>query len=241
MTGYIVPRKASGANPDNALQFKTLDGICCGDNTQAVACRYTAVIDITSVTAVDQIRIGGTTHTLDNNYAMAYADGREGLLQNIRDLIESLGYSSKDAVSGSLSGNNFTISIDYSMLDFNWLEASANEFIPTACQTIGKADADCCDARASFEIDGTDLIITPIACQPITNVVVNDGGGDIYDGDLSDQEDTNDVAITGGVITIDGSLANGQNWNGEITFTVTISQDGCDDVTQTIILGMVPS
>ena len=241
MQGYVIPRKSTGSNPTNALQISTLAGICCGDTTQAVACRYEAIIDITSVTAVDQIRIGGTTYTLDANYAMAYESGRDGLLQNIRDLIEELGYSSNNAVSGSLSGNNFTINIDYSMLDFNWLDASANEFTPTACQTIGKADANCCDARASVEIDGTDVIVTPVACQAITLVTINDGGGNVYSGDLTAGTFGDAVVSAAGVITLDGSLATGQNWNGEITLTITIATTGCDDVVQTIILGLLPS
>lgn len=240
MDGYITRRKSTGANPDNALQFTNLDGICCGDVTQAVVCRYEVTIDITSVTLVDQIRIGGTTYTLDANYAMGYESGREGLLQNIRDLIEELGYTSKDAISGELSGNNFTITADFSQLDFNWLDAAANEFKPTECKLIGKRDANCCDARASVVVDGTDLIVTPIACQPITNVTVNDGGGNVYNGDLSDGTGT-DYVVADGVITLDGSSATGQNWNGQITFTITITTTGCSVVTQTLQIGMVPS
>lgn len=239
-SSYITKRKASGANPNNALQFKSLDGICCGDTTQAVACRYTIEFDVTSLTLVDQIRIGGNTYTLDANYAMGYESGREGLLQNIRDLVEELGYSSRDAISGTIDGNTFTIEIDYSMLDFNWLDSSSHEFLPTSCKTIGKADANCCDARASVEIDGTDVIVTPVACQPITNVTINDGGGNVYNGDLSDGT-SGDATVEDGVITLDGSLATGQNWNGEVTLTITITQTGCDAVTQTIILGLLPS
>lgn len=238
---YVIPRKATGANPTNALQISTLAGICCGDSTQAVVCRYQAVIDITSVTAVDQIRIGGTTYTLNANHSMTYESGRDGLIQNIRDLIEELGYSSMNAVTGTLSGNNFTIAIDYSALDFNWIEASANEFIPVECVTIGTSDVNCCDARASVEIDGTDVIVTPVACQAITNVAINDGGGNVYDGDLTAGTFGDAVVSAAGVITLDGSLASGQNWNGEITLTITISTDGCDDVVQTIILGLLPS
>lgn len=239
-SSYIIPRSAPGANPDNALQFSTLHGICCGDATQAVACRYAITFDITSLTTVDQIRIGGTTYTLDDNYAMGYESGRDGLLQAIRDLVEELGYSSRDAIGGTLSGNSFTISIDYSMLDFNWLDASANEFIPTDCMTIGKRDSNCCDARASVEIDGTDVIITPVACQPITLVTINDGGGNVYSGDLT-AGTFGDATVAAGVITLDGSLATGQNWNGEVTLTITIATTGCADVVQTIIVGLLPS
>jgi hypothetical protein len=239
--GYIVKRAAPGANPENALQFTTRDGICCGDATSAVACKYSITFDITSLTAVDVIRIGGVSYTLDSNYPMGYADGRNGLLENIRELVESLGYSSKDAITGSLSGNNFTISIDYSMLDFNWLDVATREFTPTACKVIGKKDAACCDARAAFQISGTDVIVTPTGCQTITNLIVNDGGGNIYNGDLSNGTGT-DYTVSNGVITFDGSSATGQNWSGETTFTLTFTLAGCaSTVTQVIQLTLVAS
>jgi hypothetical protein len=240
MNGYITKRKTPGANPNNALQFKSLDGICCGDVTQALACRYEITFDVTSLTTVDVVRIGGISYTLDANYAMGYESGREGLLQNLRDLVEELGYSSKDAISGTIDGNSFTIKIDYSQLDFNWLDASAREFIPTDCKTIGKADANCCDARASVEIDGTDVIVTPVACQPITLVTINDGGGNVYSGALVNGT-FSDATVLNGVITLDGSSATGQNWNGEVTLTITIATEGCANVVQTITLGLLPS
>lgn len=237
--GYIVQRKSPGSNPDNALQIKSQDGICCGDVKQSVACRYSVTIDVTSVTAVDQIRIGGTTYTLDANHAVGYASGRENLLQNIRDLVEELGYSSNDAITGELDGNNFTISIDYSVLDFNWLEASAHEFLPTECKAIGKSDDACCAARTAIEIDGTDVIFTPASCQPITTYTINDGGGNVYSGNLADGS-SGDAEVEDGVVTLDGSLASGQNWNGEVTFTITHVM-ACGTVTQTITLGLLPS
>ncbi len=239
-SGYILKRTAPGANPENALQFKVIDGICCGDVTSTVACKYSIVFDITSLTLVDQIRIDGVTYTLDANYAMAYADGRNGLLENIRELVESLGYSSQDAISGTLSGNNFTISIDYSQLDFNWLDVATREFTPTACMVVGKRDADCCAARASFQISGTSVIVTPVACQTLTNVSINDGGGVIYTGNLANGTGTHYV-VSNGVITFDGSSATGENWSGETTFTVTFTMANCPTITQVIQLTLVAS
>lgn len=239
MKDYILQRKAPGANPDNSLQFSKIDGLCCGDVTETVLCRYEVTIDVTSVTTVDDIRIGGTTYRLDANYAMGYKSGRDGLVQNIKDLVESLGYSSA-GITSSISGNNFTISIDYSQLDFNWLESSVREFRPTSCIVYGKNDAACCAARASVAISGTDVIVTPVACKPITNVTINDGGGNVYSGALVNGT-FSDATVLNGVVTLDGSSATGQNWSGETTLTITISMAGCADVVQVITLTLVAS
>lgn len=242
MDGYVLARKAPGANPDNALQFKEIDQLCCGDSAPVVACKYTVVIDSDSVTNVDSIRIAGTTHTLSANHDIRYSSGRDALLQDIKDLVEELGYSTKDAILLTWDDDENTITIDvhFSELEFNWLESSANEFLPTECKVVGNALATgCCAAKTAIEINGTDVIFTPTACQPITTYTINDGGGNVYSGDLSDGT-PGDATVEDGVVTIDGAVGTGQNWNGEITFTITTVM-ACGTITETITLGLVPS
>lgn len=242
MDGYVLQRKAPGANPANALQFKEIDQLCCGDSAPVVACKYVVTFDTDSVTAVDSIRIAGTTHTLSANHDPRYSSGRDALLQDIKDLVESLGYSTKDAfyLTWDDDTNVVTIEVHFSELVFNWLESSANEFLPTECQVVGNALATgCCDAKTAIEIDGTDVIFTPTACAAITSYTINDGGGNVYSGDLSDGS-AGDATVADGVVTIDGAVGTGQNWNGEITFTITTVM-ACGTVVETITLGLVPS
>jgi len=234
--GFILKRNNPDANPNNALKFTNLSGLCCGDKRAAVICRYTATItSVSGTTAVDQVNIDGTTYTLDGAYLVNQERERDALVANLERLVASLGYDGTGNIRATLTSTTLTVDVDYSDLEFGWLEADTNPFVPTACQTIGDVNTGQCDAGASIVKSGTDLVVKPYSTGAITNVTINDGGGAVYNGDLTDGTTGNATVTTAAdgtkVITVEGD-SGGENWSGSITFTVTITQDGCDVYTR---------
>ena len=237
--GFILKRNNPDANPNNALKFTNLSGLCCGDKAAAVICRYTATIgSITGTTAVDQVRIDGTTYTLDGAYLVNQERERDALVANLERLVDSLGYNGTGNITASFASSTLTVNVDYSDLEFEWLEADTSPFIPTACQMIGDVNTGQCDAGASIVVSGENLVVKPYSTGTITNVTINDGGGDVYNGDLT-LGTTGNATVTQGtdskVITVNGA-SGGENWTGTVTFTVTITQSGCSAVTRVIKL-----
>lgn len=229
--GFILKRNNPDANPNNALKFTNLSGLCCGDKAAAVICRYTATItSVSGTTAVDQVNIGGTTYTLDGAYLVNQERERDALVANLERLVNSLGYDGTGNIRATLTSTTLTVDIDYSDLEFGWLEADTNPFVPTACQMIGDVNTGQCDASAAIYKSSTNLIVKPYSTGAITNVTINDGGGAVYNGDLTDGTTGNATVTTDAsgqkIITINGA-SGGENWSGSITFTVTITQDGC--------------
>lgn len=238
----ILKRLNPNASADNALKFTNLSGLCCGDKGAAVVCTYTATLaSIISTTAVSSVNINGTTYTLDGAYLVNQERERDALVDNIIRIINDLGYDGKGNVTQSFASGTMTITVEYADLEFGWLSTDATPFIPTACQVIGDPVSfpGTCDAGAAIYKSGTNLIVKPYAPGAITNVTINDGGGDVYNGDLT-LGTTGDATVTAGtdggkVITVDGDAGN-QNWSGTITFTVSVTQSGCAAWTRTIKL-----
>jgi len=229
--GFILKRNNPDANSNNALKFNNLSGLCCGDKAAAVICRYTATIaSVSGTTAVDQVRIAGTTYTLDGAYLVNQERERDALVANLERLVNSLGYDGTGNIRATLTSTTLTVDVDYSDLEFEWLEADTSPFIPTACQMIGDVNTGQCDAGAAIYKSSTNLIVKPYSTGAITNVTINDGGGAVYNGDLTDGTTGNATVTTDAsgqkIITINGA-SGGENWSGSITFTVTITQDGC--------------
>jgi hypothetical protein len=215
----ILRRINPKANPNNALQFTSPDAICCGDSSRIVVCKYGVTIDITSVTTVNTIRIAGKTYTLDGTYALAQKRERDALIENIKEVVRNLGFQAEE-IAYTLSGNNLTISTPLSNLHFEWLQTSANPFLATLCQVYGENDGKCNEARAEITKVVEALHVFPVSCGTITNVKVNDGSGNIYDGDL-----TNGAAGVYTVSVVSGRkrIAFVKDWDGSTTFTVTIT------------------
>lgn len=237
--GFILKRNNPDANPYNALKFNNLSGLCCGDKAAAVICRYTATItSVGASTAVDQVNIAGTTYTLDGAYLVAQERERDALVANLERLVATLGYDGTGNIRATLTSTTLTVDVDYSDLEFNWLEADTNPFIPTACQMIGDVNTGQCDAGASIVVSGENLVVKPYSTGTITNVTIDDGGGAVYNGDLT-LGTTGNATVTQGtdskIITVNGA-SGGENWTGSVTFTVTITQSGCSAVVRVIKL-----
>jgi len=238
--GFILKRNNPNANPDNALKLTNLSGLCCGDKAAAVICRYTATLaSITGTTAVDQVNINGTTYDLDGAYLVNQERERDALVANLERIVNALGYDGTGNITQSFSSGTMTISVDYSDLEFGWLESTATPFVPTVCQMIGDINTDACDAGASIVVVGETLVVKPYSTGTITNVNINDGGGAVYNGDLT-LGVTGNATVTQGtdskVITVNGA-SGGENWTGSVTFVVTITTSGCTSTfTRTIIL-----
>lgn len=237
--GFILKRNNPDANSNNALKFNNLSGLCCGDKAAAVICRYTATIaSVSGTTAVDQVRIAGTTYTLDGAYLVNQERERDALVTNLERLVNSLGYDGTGNIRATLTSTTLTVDVDYSDLEFEWLEADTSPFIPTACQMIGDVNTGTCDVGASIVVSGENVVVKPYSAGTITNVTVNDGGGDVYNGNLS-LGTTGNATVTQGtdskVITLNGA-SGGENWTGTVTFVVTITQSGCTAWTRTIKL-----
>lgn len=238
--GFILKRNNPNANPNNALKLLELSGLCCGDKKAAVVCRYTATLgSIVGATAVDQVRINGVTYDLDGAYLVNQERERDALVDNIVRIVNTLGYDGTGNITQTFAAGTMTISTDYSDLEFEWLESSATPFVPTVCQMIGDVNTGECEAGASIAVVAETLVVKPYAAGVITNVNINDGGGAVYNGDLTDGVTGNATVTTDAtgqkVITVNGA-SGGENWTGSVTFVVTITQSGCAVVTRTIIL-----
>lgn len=238
--GFILKRNNPDANPNNALKFTNLSGLCCGDKAAAIICRYTATIaSVSGTTAVDQVNIGGTTYTLDGAYLVNQERERDALVANLERLVNSLGYDGTGNIRATLTSTTLTVDVDYSDLEFGWLEADTNPFIPTACQMIGDVNTGQCDAGATAAVVAETVVVKPYSTGTITNVTIDDGGGAVYNGDLTDGVTGNATVTTDAtgqkVITLNGA-AGGENWTGTVTFTITITQSGCSVWTRIIKL-----
>lgn len=238
----ILQRLNPNASVDNALKFTKLDGLCCGDKGAAVVCTYTATLgSIIGTTAVSLVNLNGTSYTLDGAYLVNQERERDALVDNIIRIINDLGYDGKGNVTQSFAAGTMTLTVEYADLEFGYLGTDATPFIPTACKVIGDVVSfpGTCDAGAAIYKSGTNLIVKPYATGAITNVTINDGGGAVYNGDLT-LGTTGDATVTAGtdggkIITVDGDAGN-QNWSGTITFTVTVTQSGCAAWTRTVKL-----
>lgn len=243
MTSYdgFILQRSNSHDPNNALKFTSLSGLCCGDKAAATICRYSATVSgVTSTTAIDQVNINGTTYDLDGAYLVNQERERDALVANIERIVNGLGYDGSGNITHTFAGGVLTVKTDYSDLEFGWLESTANPFIPTACIMIGDVGTNACDAGASIAVVGETLVVKPISTGTITNVNINDGGGAVYNGDLSNGTTGNATVTTEAsgqkVITVNGA-AGGENWTGSITFVVTITTAGCATTfSRTIIL-----
>ena len=234
----ILKRLNPKASVDNALKFTNLSGLCCGDKGAAIVCTYTATIaSITATTTVSTVNINGTTYTLDGAYLVNQEREREDLVADIQRVINDLGYDGNGNVIQAFSAGTMTLTVEYADLEFGWVTADTNPFIPTACKFIGDIGHDVCDQGAAIYKSGTNLIVKPYATGVITNVTINDGGGDVYNGNLA-LGVTGDATVTAGtdggkVITVNGTA---QSWSGSTTMTVTITQSGCPVWTRVVKL-----
>jgi hypothetical protein len=243
MTSYngFILQRSNPFDPNNALKFTNLSGLCCGDKAAATICRYTATISgIISTTVVNQVNIGGVTHDLDGDYLVNQERERDALIANIERVVNGLGYDGTGNITHTFAAGVLTVSTDYSDLEFGWLESTANPFIPTVCQVIGDIGTSACDAGASIVVVAETLVVKPYSTGTITNVNINDGGGAVYNGDLTNGVTGNATVTTDAtgqkVITVNGA-AGGENWTGSVTFVVTITTSGCPTTfTRTIIL-----
>lgn len=101
----------------------------------------------------------------------------------------------------------------------------------TITQTVGD---DAATELGAFEMSGDVLVcFKVVACNAVSNVVINDGTNDVYSGPLStpgECEVFENVTITDNVICLNATAL---SYTEEVTFTITISQEGCDDVVTT--------
>ena len=232
----ILKRLNPKASEDNALKFTNLDGLCCGDKAAAIVCSYTATISgISGTTAVDQVNIGGTTYTLDGAYLVNQERERDALVDNIVRIIRELGYDGKGNVIQSFESSTLTITTEYSDLEFGWLEADTNPFVPTACKFVGEPNTGTCDVGVSLNPGEDDTFVIKIySTGALASATVNDGGS-VYSGNLADGTTGNATVTTESdgtkVITIDVG-SGGENWAAVITLTVTVTQTACDVFTR---------
>lgn len=227
----ILKKKNPNSNTENALQILAVDGFCCDDPIKTIVCKYNLVIDITSVTSASLISLGGTEYPFHSGAVPTNTEaGRTALVAEIKAVLTSIGYTN-DGIELALNGNNLTIAVWYSQISFDYLEAAGNAFTKAECKVHGDilSGTDCCTTFV-YEQDADDLIISPVSCMPITNVLVNDGTNDIYNdslGTITEKQGLNaNITSINNQITIDTA---GQSYSGAVTFTVTISSQGCDN------------
>lgn len=229
----ILKRKNADANPNNTLQITELNGICCGDVEKAIVCKYTVTIATGSLAAASKISIDGTEYGFGTSIDLTTDVGRTALKAAIKTALASAGYTT-DGVDITASGSNVTITTNYSQATFNYLQSSTYAFskVPFGCKVVGNFNAKVCTAEATISIASGYVVIVPTSSERMTNVLINDGSADRYDalpvaaaGSISGNVDSQNGAV---YLSISGL-----SYTGTKTFTITVSQEGCDDVVLT--------
>ena len=93
-------------------------------------------------------------------------------------------------------------------------------------------------AIATFAaVDPNYVVIHPVSGDKIVDVTVNDGSNDVYDRAVSTTSTT--IVESANAFSQNGKIylnADGLSYNGNVTFTVTINNETCDDVTESKLL-----
>lgn len=239
----ILKKLNAKASQDNALQLTEFSGLCCGNKVAGVVCQYVATIgSVGSTTAVSSVKIGGVVYTLDGAYLIAQERERNLLIANLEKIVADLGYTGKGNITQSYASTTLTVTVEFSDLEFDYLSADTSPFIPTVCKILGETRTPLCEAQASIVKSGTNLVVKIYNLAPVTNVNINDGGGAIYNGDLTDGTTGNATVTTVAgvkIITVNGA-SGGENWSGSTTFTTIITLSAaCNSATWTRVQKLV--
>ena len=230
----ILLRNNPEANPNNALQITRADGICCGDETPVIICDYAVTFATGTLTAITQIRIDGTTYVFSQSCATGTTAGRAALKVEIQAALKAAGYT-QDGVLITVSGSDCTITLAASAAVFEWVQSNTYPFIKSNCQAYGDFKGGNCEFTVfSNRATTGDFVITPIGTDTITNILVNDGTTDLYDGPLVYGAGT-DAANWSANGTILISITAAAYDNVTITFTVTATFATCDTLTATVV------
>lgn len=223
----ILRRKNADANPNNALQIRELDGICCGDVAKALVCKYTVTIPTGTQATASKISIDGTEYGFGSAIDLTTDAGRTQLKAAIKTALASAGYT-QDGVDITVSGANVTVTTNYSQAVFTFLHSGTYAFTKVlgqnGCKTVGDFNVSVCTSEATIGIDGLYIRITPFGSERITNVKVNDGAADRFNGALV----TTTGTASGNSVSINGSvylLISAFSYSGAESFTITITQE----------------
>lgn len=146
----ILKNKNPKVRQNELLTISTADGICCGDHRCAVLRKYRVVFDRTSVTSISNVVLGGVTYNFSAAILTADETGLAAIVEAIEKAIHQAGYSSGTLLY-SVSGNNVTMTTDYSMLVFNSLQGVS--FEKYGAKIHGDSyNCDCCDADVNISV-----------------------------------------------------------------------------------------
>lgn len=130
--------KGQKADPTMFIPFQPGAALCCGDDgSKVIVCRSAVVLDVSSVTSADDIRISGTTYAFSAALATNTAAGREAIVSETKAILKALGYVGGAITWVNVTGNIWMLHVDYSDLKFEWIGASTNEFVPLDCMIQG--------------------------------------------------------------------------------------------------------
>jgi len=124
-------------NPDNALQLKGSDALCCGDTSPVTVHDYTLAADTGTVTTASSIRIAGVTYAFPATYSTTTADGRNSAVAAIASILKGLGYVNV-RVTVTFSTPTATFKVWGSQVVITGLNGSGNAFTQGTAYTAGK-------------------------------------------------------------------------------------------------------
>mgnify|MGYP000421303865 FL=1 len=116
----ILKKKNPQASPQNALQIREIDGLCCGDVAKAIVCRYAVEVDTSSVTTASKISLGGVEFAFGLSIDLTTEKGVMMLVQKIRQALAEAGYT-QDGIDYTITGNTLRLEAYYSQITFDYL------------------------------------------------------------------------------------------------------------------------
>lgn len=172
----IFKRLSPGANPDNLLQLKELDGFCCGNTQRIVAKKYSVDINTANTPTVKKIKLGGAEHSLGLAYDITSETGVKMLIDAIKVVLWKLGYGD-DGISYSFTGNVLNLTTWWSSLSFDWIENATNTFEVAEHMVYGSAQLSNQSNELSVigRMEGSNLVLNLASTSRIISVVVKEG------------------------------------------------------------------
>lgn len=167
----------------NTLMLPVPEAGQVGTNTKKVVQKFRAAWDISTMTAIDRIVIGGVTYNFTASRATTTEAGKAGILSEIDTIITGLiGVNNGKSVI-SVSGNQAYINTDYCELKLQQIGVSGDlkAFVPVKAKLLGIEDSTDAGFECHVKLNtaGThyEVRLKPVAGKSISDFTVDYNGG----------------------------------------------------------------
>lgn len=224
ITTYWSQAVFGNINEDDTCAFNVVDAMVHGDTLNCDCCDAEAVCTIVPPTcyAADALA------TVDGALICVKSEGGKVLASWIS---ETEGDATVFDAGGTATTALTEAGLNWTFENDKLVICDPACVLATVTQKVGDAEA---TELGVFEIHGDILVCFKIvSCKTASNVVINDGTDEVFNGPINGLDDctvVEGVTITGNVVCLNATTL---GYTADVTFTITISQEGCDDVVVT--------